>query len=56
MEWPFLKGLLGLEVKKAAPGMRTLIKPWLSALPIFIALQPVFGLEGVDFFWAVPHL
>ena len=52
--WPFLKGFWS-EVKKAAPGMMTLIAMAIS-VAYFYSSATVFGLEGVDFFWELATL
>ncbi len=52
--WPFLKGFWS-EVKKAAPGMMTLIAMAISTA-YFYSSATVFGLQGVDFFWELATL
>lgn len=52
--WPFLKGLWS-EVKKASPGMMTLIAMAIS-VAYFYSSATVFGLPGVDFFWELATL
>lgn len=52
--WPFLKGFWS-EVKKAAPGMMTLIAMAIS-VAYFYSSATVFGLKGVDFFWELATL
>ncbi|MFD2516647.1 copper-translocating P-type ATPase [Salinimicrobium flavum] len=52
--WPFLKGFWS-EVKKAAPGMMTLISMAIT-VAYFYSSATVFGLEGVDFFWELATL
>ncbi len=52
--WPFLKGFWS-EVKKAAPGMMTLIAMAIS-VAYFYSSATVFGLAGVDFFWELATL
>lgn len=52
--WPFLKGFWG-EVKKASPGMMTLIAMAIS-VAYFYSAATVFGLAGVDFFWELGTL
>ncbi|HQS06022.1 MAG TPA: HAD-IC family P-type ATPase, partial [Daejeonella sp.] len=52
--WPFLKGLWS-EVKKAAPGMMTLIAMAIS-VAYFYSSATVFGLPGMDFFWELATL
>jgi len=52
--WPFLKGFWG-EVKKASPGMMTLIAMAIS-VAYFYSAATVFGLPGVDFFWELGTL
>ena len=52
--WPFLKGFWS-EVKKAAPGMMTLIAMAISTA-YFYSSATVFGLPGVDFFWELATL
>jgi Cu2+-exporting ATPase len=52
--WPFLKGFWS-EVKKAAPGMITLISMAIT-VAYFYSSATVFGLEGVDFFWELATL
>lgn len=51
---PFLKGFIG-ELKKAAPGMMTLISMAIS-VAYFYSAATVFGLQGVDFFWELATL
>lgn len=52
--WPFLKGFKD-EMKKAAPGMMTLIALAIS-VAYFYSSATVFGLEGIDFFWELATL
>ncbi|AVR46577.1 copper-translocating P-type ATPase [Christiangramia fulva] len=52
--WPFLKGFWS-EVKKAAPGMMTLISMAITVAYLYSSAT-VFGLEGVDFFWELATL
>ena len=52
--WPFLKGFWS-EIKKAAPGMMTLIAMAIS-VAYFYSAATVFGLKGVDFFWELATL
>ncbi len=52
--WPFLKGLWS-EVKKAAPGMMTLIAMAIS-VAYFYSSATVFVLPGMDFFWELATL
>lgn len=52
--WPFLKGFWS-EIKKAAPGMMTLISMAIT-VAYFYSTATVFGLEGVDFFWELATL
>jgi Cu2+-exporting ATPase len=52
--WPFLKGFWD-EVKKASPGMMTLIAMAIS-VAYFYSAATVFGLPGVDFFWELGTL
>ncbi len=52
--WPFLKGLWS-EVRKAAPGMMTLIAMAIS-VAYFYSSATVFGLPGMDFFWELATL
>jgi Cu2+-exporting ATPase len=52
--WPFLKGFWG-EIKKASPGMMTLIAMAIS-VAYFYSAATVFGLPGVDFFWELGTL
>jgi P-type Cu2+ transporter len=52
--WPFLKGLFG-EVKKATPGMMTLIAVAIS-VAYFYSAAVVFGLPGKMFFWELATL
>jgi Cu2+-exporting ATPase len=52
--WPFLKGFRS-EIKKAAPGMMTLIAMAIS-VAYFYSAATVFGLKGVDFFWELATL
>ncbi len=52
--WPFLKGFW-TEIKKAAPGMMTLISMAIS-VAYFYSTATVFGLRGEDFFWELSTL
>lgn len=52
--WPFLTGFWS-EVKKAAPGMMTLIAMAITVAYVYSSAT-VFGLEGVDFFWELATL
>ncbi|GAA4310295.1 copper-translocating P-type ATPase [Nibribacter koreensis] len=52
--WPFLTGLWE-EVKKAAPGMMTLIGVAITVAYLY-STAIVFGLEGMDFFWELATL
>ncbi|HUZ60920.1 MAG TPA: copper-translocating P-type ATPase, partial [Hanamia sp.] len=52
--WPFLKGFWS-EIKKAAPGMMTLIAMAIS-VAYFYSAATIFGLKGVDFFWELATL
>jgi P-type Cu2+ transporter len=52
--WPFLTGLVE-EVKKAAPGMMTLIGVAITVAYLY-STAIVFGLPGMDFFWELATL
>lgn len=52
--WPFLTGFWS-EIKKAAPGMMTLISMAIT-VAYFYSSATVFGLKGVDFFWELATL
>lgn len=52
--WPFLKGFFS-EVRKAAPGMMTLISMAIT-VAYFYSSATVFGLPGMDFFWELATL
>lgn len=52
--WPFLKGLKN-EIKKAAPGMMTLIAVAITVAYTYSSAV-VFGLEGKMFFWELVTL
>lgn len=52
--WPFLKGMFG-EIKKASPGMMTLIAVAIS-VAYFYSAAVVFGLPGKMFFWELATL
>ena len=52
--WPFITGFWS-EVKKAAPGMMTLIALAITVAYVYSSAT-VFGLQGVDFFWELATL
>ncbi|MBC5995079.1 copper-translocating P-type ATPase [Pontibacter cellulosilyticus] len=52
--WPFLTGLVE-EIKKAAPGMMTLIGVAITVAYLY-STAIVFGLSGMDFFWELATL
>jgi Cu2+-exporting ATPase len=52
--WPFLTGLAE-EVKKASPGMMTLIGVAITVAYLYSSAV-AFGLEGMDFFWELATL